>query len=73
MLSPILNASPAIALWGFFFVRNVVAIHAEMRAGFGIIQPSAFCKVPHLMCGDVGCPVCGTRTSPAGWPRPPPA
>jgi HK97 family phage major capsid protein len=28
-----------------FFVRNLVAILAEMRAGFGVIQPSAFCKV----------------------------
>ncbi|WP_158884021.1 phage major capsid protein [Amycolatopsis anabasis] len=28
-----------------FFVRNLVAILAEMRAAFGIIQPSAFCKV----------------------------
>ncbi len=28
-----------------FFIRNLVAILAEMRAGFGVIQPSAFCKV----------------------------
>lgn len=28
-----------------FFVRNLVAILAEMRAAFGIIRPSAFCEV----------------------------
>ena len=28
-----------------FFIRNLVAILAEMRAAFGVIQPSAFCKV----------------------------
>lgn len=28
-----------------FFVRNLVAILAEMRAAFGVVQPSAFCKV----------------------------
>jgi len=28
-----------------FFVRNLVAILAEMRAAFGVIQPSAFVKV----------------------------
>lgn len=28
-----------------FFVRNLVAILAEMRAAYGVIQPSAFCKV----------------------------
>ena len=28
-----------------FFVRNLVAILAELRAAFGVIQPSAFCKV----------------------------
>lgn len=28
-----------------FFVRNLVAILAEMRAGFGVIQPSAFVRV----------------------------
>lgn len=28
-----------------FFVRNLVAILAEMRAGFGVIQPSAFVKI----------------------------
>jgi hypothetical protein len=27
-----------------FFVRNLVAILAEMRAAFGVIQPSAFCQ-----------------------------
>jgi len=30
---------------GDFFVRNLVAILAEMRAAFGVIQPSAFCKI----------------------------
>lgn len=28
-----------------FFVRNLVAILAEMRAAFGVIQPSAFVKI----------------------------
>lgn len=28
-----------------FFVRNLVAILAEMRAGFGVIQPSAFVEI----------------------------
>jgi HK97 family phage major capsid protein len=28
-----------------FFIRNLVAILAEMRAGFGVIQPSAFVEV----------------------------
>ncbi|GAA1961906.1 phage major capsid protein [Amycolatopsis minnesotensis] len=28
-----------------FFIRNLVAILAELRAAFGVIQPSAFCKV----------------------------
>jgi HK97 family phage major capsid protein len=28
-----------------FFVRNLVAILAEMRAAYGVVQPSAFCKV----------------------------
>jgi len=28
-----------------FFIRNMVAILAEMRAAFGLIRPSAFCKV----------------------------
>ena len=28
-----------------FFVRNMVAILAEARVGFGIIRPQAFCKV----------------------------
>ncbi|MFD6070619.1 phage major capsid protein [Amycolatopsis lurida] len=28
-----------------FFVRNLAAVLAEMRAAFGIVQPSAFCKV----------------------------
>lgn len=28
-----------------FFVRNLVAILAEMRAAFGVVQPSAFVKV----------------------------
>lgn len=30
---------------GNFFVQNLVAILAEMRAAFGIIQPSAFVKI----------------------------
>ncbi len=29
-----------------FFIRNMVAILAEMRAAFGLIRPSAFCRVP---------------------------
>jgi HK97 family phage major capsid protein len=28
-----------------FFIRNMVAILAEMRAAFGIIRPSAFVEV----------------------------
>jgi HK97 family phage major capsid protein len=28
-----------------FFIRNMVAILAEMRAAFGVIRPSAFCEV----------------------------
>lgn len=28
-----------------FFIRNLVAILAEMRAAFGLIRPSAFCEV----------------------------
>ncbi len=28
-----------------FFIRNMVAILAEMRAAFGVIRPSAFCTV----------------------------
>jgi HK97 family phage major capsid protein len=28
-----------------FFIRNMVAILAELRAAFGIIRPSAFCEV----------------------------
>jgi HK97 family phage major capsid protein len=28
-----------------FFIRNMVAILAELRAAFGLIRPSAFCKV----------------------------
>jgi len=28
-----------------FFVRNLLAILAEMRAAFGVIDPAAFCKV----------------------------
>ena len=28
-----------------FFIRNMVAILAEMRAAFGVIRPTAFCKV----------------------------
>jgi HK97 family phage major capsid protein len=28
-----------------FFVRNMVAILAEMRAAFGVIRPAAFCEV----------------------------
>jgi len=28
-----------------FFIRNMIAILAEMRAAFGLIRPSAFCKV----------------------------
>lgn len=28
-----------------FFIRNMVAILAEMRAAFGVIRPSAFCQV----------------------------
>jgi HK97 family phage major capsid protein len=28
-----------------FFVRNLVAILAEMRAGFGVVQPSAFVEI----------------------------
>ncbi|MER7433139.1 phage major capsid protein [Pseudonocardia alni] len=28
-----------------FFVRNLVAILAEMRAGFGVLQPSAFVEI----------------------------
>ncbi|MFJ9443242.1 phage major capsid protein [Kitasatospora sp. NPDC101235] len=29
-----------------FFVRNMVAVLAEMRCAFGIIQPNAFVKIP---------------------------
>ena len=28
-----------------FFIRNMVAVLAEMRCAFGLIRPSAFCKV----------------------------
>ena len=28
-----------------FFIRNLVAILAEMRAAFGVIRPTAFCQV----------------------------
>jgi HK97 family phage major capsid protein len=28
-----------------FFVRNLVAILAEMRAAFGVLQPSAFVEI----------------------------
>lgn len=28
-----------------FFTRNLVAVLAEMRAAFGVVQPSAFCRV----------------------------
>jgi HK97 family phage major capsid protein len=28
-----------------FFIRNMVAILAEMRAAFGVIRPSAFCEI----------------------------
>jgi len=28
-----------------FFIRNMIAILAEMRAAFGVIRPSAFCEV----------------------------
>jgi HK97 family phage major capsid protein len=28
-----------------FFIRNMVAFLAEMRAAFGVIRPSAFCVV----------------------------
>lgn len=28
-----------------FFIRNMVAILAEMRAAFGLIRPSAFCEI----------------------------
>ena len=28
-----------------FFIRNLVAVLAEKRLGFGVIRPSAFCKV----------------------------
>jgi hypothetical protein len=28
-----------------FFIRNIIAILAEMRAAFGIIRPSAFVEV----------------------------
>jgi HK97 family phage major capsid protein len=28
-----------------WFIRNLVAILAEMRAAFGLIRPSAFCEV----------------------------
>lgn len=31
-----------------FFTRNLVAILAEMRAAFGVLVPSAFCKVTGL-------------------------
>jgi hypothetical protein len=28
-----------------FFVRNLVAILAELRAGFAILRPPAFCRI----------------------------
>jgi HK97 family phage major capsid protein len=28
-----------------FFIRNMVAILAEMRAAFGVIRPTAFCVI----------------------------
>jgi hypothetical protein len=28
-----------------FFIRNMVAILAEMRAAFGVIQPNAFVEI----------------------------
>lgn len=28
-----------------FFVRNLVAILAEMRAAFGVVQPNAFVEI----------------------------
>jgi HK97 family phage major capsid protein len=31
-----------------FFIRNMVAILAELRAAFGLVRPSAFCKVDLL-------------------------
>jgi HK97 family phage major capsid protein len=31
-----------------FFIRNMVAILAEMRAAFGVIRPTAFCEVDLL-------------------------
>ena len=28
-----------------WFIRNLIAILAELRAAFGLIRPSAFCQV----------------------------